>query len=161
MRNFDLSPLTRSTIGFDRMMQLFENATHLVNEGGLAYPPYNVEKLDDDAYRITMAVAGFGLDDLTITQQANSLIVAGRRQPEREAQYLHRGLAGRAFEPRFDLADFIKVTGASLDNGLLAIDLVREVPEAMKPRSIAISTQSGATQPGSRKAVAESKGKAA
>jgi molecular chaperone IbpA len=141
MRNFDFAPLSRSTIGFDRMMQLFEDATRLVDDGESSYPPYNIEKTGDDSYRITMAVAGFGESDLSITQQANSLLVAGRKQGEENTQYLHHGLAARAFNRRFDLADFIKVTGASLVNGLLSIDLVREVPEAMKPRSIAIGNR--------------------
>ncbi len=140
MRSFDLTPLSRSTIGFDRMMQLFEDAVRF-DSGESSYPPYNIEKLGEDSYRITMAVAGFGEGDLSITQQANSLIVAGRKQGEEDAQYLHHGLAARAFERRFDLADFITVTGASLVNGLLSIDLVREVPEAMKPRSIRIENQ--------------------
>ena len=140
MRSFDLTPLSRSTIGFDRMMQLFEDAVRF-DSGEGSYPPYNIEKLGEDSYRITMAVAGFGEGDLSITQQANSLIVAGRKQGEEDAQYLHHGLAARAFERRFDLADFITVTGASLVNGLLSIDLVREVPEAMKPRSIRIESQ--------------------
>jgi molecular chaperone IbpA len=145
MRNFDFAPLSRSTIGFDRMMQLFEDATRLVEDGESSYPPYNIEKVGDDSYRITMAVAGFGESDLSITQQANSLLVAGRKQGDENSQYLHHGLAARAFNRRFDLADFIKVTGASLVNGLLSIDLVREVPEAMKPRSITIENRPAAT----------------
>jgi molecular chaperone IbpA len=140
MRSVDFAPLSRSTIGFDRMLQLFEDATRL-GEGETSYPPYNIEKLADDSYRITMAVAGFSESDLSITQQANSLLVAGRKQGEESAHYLHQGLATRAFDRRFDLADFIKVTGASLANGLLAIDLVREVPEAMKPRSVNIENR--------------------
>jgi molecular chaperone IbpA len=145
MRNFDFAPLSRSTIGFDRMMQLFEDATRLVEDGESSYPPYNIEKLGDDSYRITMAVAGFGESDLSITQQANSLLVAGRKQGDENTQYLHHGLAARAFNRRFDLADFIKVTGATLVNGLLSVDLVREVPEAMKPRSITIENRPPAT----------------
>jgi len=141
MRSFDFAPLSRSTIGFDRMMQLFEDATRLVDEGENSYPPYNIEKLSDDSYRITMAVAGFGESDLSVTQQANSLLIAGRKQGEENSQYLHHGLAARAFNRRFDLADFIKVSGASLVNGLLSIDLVREVPEAMKPRPITIENR--------------------
>jgi molecular chaperone IbpA len=140
MRSVDFAPLSRSTIGFDRMMQLFEDATR-VGDVESSYPPYNIEKLEDDSYRITMAVAGFAESDLSITQQANSLLVAGRRQAEDTAQYLHHGLSTRDFERRFDLADFIKVTGASLVNGLLSIDLVREVPEAMKPRSVKIENR--------------------
>jgi molecular chaperone IbpA len=158
MRNFDFAPLSRSTIGFDRMMQLFEDATRLVEDGESSYPPYNIEKTGDDSYRITMAVAGFGESDLSITQQANSLLVAGRKQGDENSQYLHHGLAARAFNRRFDLADFIKVSGASLLNGLLAIDLVREVPEAMKPRSITIENR----PPSTLKQVGEGgKGKAA
>src|ERR1700682_5339213 len=141
MRNFDFAPLSRSTIGFDRMMQLFEDSARLVDNADSSYPPYNIEKVGDDSYRITMAVAGFGESDLSITQQANSLLVAGRKQGDENTQYLHHGLAARAFNRRFELADFIKVTGASLVNGLLAIDLVREVPEAMKPRSITIANR--------------------
>jgi molecular chaperone IbpA len=158
MRNFDFAPLSRSTIGFDRMMQLFEDATRLVDNSDNSYPPYNIEKTGDDSYRITMAVAGFGESDLSITQQANSLLVAGRKQGDENSQYLHHGLAARAFNRRFDLADFIKVAGASLVNGLLSIDLVREVPEAMKPRSITIENRPASTM----KQVGESgKGKAA
>jgi molecular chaperone IbpA len=140
MRNLDFAPLSRSTIGFDRMLQLFEDAARL-GEPENSYPPYNIEKLGEDSYRITMAVAGFSEGDLSITQQANSLLVAGRRSGDDGAQYLHHGLAARAFDRRFDLADFIKVTGASLVNGLLSIDLVREVPEAMKPRSVKIENR--------------------
>jgi molecular chaperone IbpA len=145
MRNLDFAPLSRSTIGFDRMMQLFEDATRLVEDGESSYPPYNIEKVGDDSYRITMAVAGFGESDLSITQQANSLMVAGRKQGDENTQYLHHGLAARAFNRRFDLADFIKVTGASLVNGLLSVDLVREVPEEMKPRSITVENRPPAT----------------
>jgi molecular chaperone IbpA len=141
LRNFDFAPLSRSTIGFDRMMRLFDDATRLVDDGESSYPPYNIEKTGEDSYRITMAVAGFSEADLSITQQANALLVAGRKQGEENSPYLHHGLAARAFNRRFDLADFIKVTGASLVNGLLSIDLVREVPEAMKPRSITIANR--------------------
>jgi molecular chaperone IbpA len=141
LRNFDFAPLSRSTIGFDRMMRLFDDATRMVDNGESSYPPYNIEKTGEDSYRISMAVAGFGESDLSITQQANALLIAGRKQGDEDGQYLHHGLAARAFNRRFDLADFIKVTGASLVNGLLSIDLVREVPEAMKPRSITIANR--------------------
>ena len=137
MRSFDFSPLFRSTVGFDRLATLLDGAARLDETAG--YPPYNIEKTGQDAYRITMAVAGFGPDDLTLTQQANALIVTGRRRQDDGAEYLHRGLVARPFERRFDLADFIKVTGADLQHGLLSIDLVREVPEAMKPRTIKIA----------------------
>ena len=126
MRSIDLAPLSRSTIGFDRMMQLFENAARVGDEAESQYPPYDITKLADDSYRITMAVAGFGPEDLTLTQQANALIVTGRKQQDDGAEYLHRGLVARPFERRFDLADFIKVTGADLQHGLLSINLVRE-----------------------------------
>ncbi|HET8727093.1 MAG TPA: Hsp20 family protein [Alphaproteobacteria bacterium] len=138
MRTFDLSPLFRSTVGFDRMSRLLDTAMQL-DDSALAYPPYNIEKRGDDLYRITMAVAGFGEDDLEVTQTENTLIVSGKAKKQDEpAAYLYRGIAGRAFERRFQLADYIRVTGASLENGLLHIELAREVPEALKPRTIAI-----------------------
>ncbi|HYD71004.1 Hsp20 family protein [Azospirillum sp.] len=141
MRTYDLSPLFRSTVGFDRLTRLLEAATN--GEEAASYPPYNIEKLGEDAYRITMAVAGFGPEDLEITAQQNSLVVMGKAKKEQEAgQFLYRGIAGRAFERRFQLADFIKVSGASLLNGLLHIDLVREIPETMKPRTIKIEAAS-------------------
>jgi molecular chaperone IbpA len=142
MNTFDFSPLFRSTVGFDRLSRLVDSAMR--GDDGVSYPPYNIEKTGEDAYRITMAVAGFGAEDITITAQENSLIVAGKQKGADEgAQYLHRGIAGRAFERRFQLADYIKVTGADLVNGLLHVDLVREVPEAMKPRTIKIATKVG------------------
>lgn len=141
MRSYDLSPLFRSTVGFDRMTRMLESALQ-ADETALSYPPYNIEKVSDDAYRITMAVAGFGPDEIEVTSQENSLLVSGKAKKEQEAgQYLYRGIAGRAFERRFQLADHIKVTGASLVNGLLHVDLVREIPEAMKPRTIRIETK--------------------
>ncbi len=139
MTRFDLSPLFRSTIGFDHLDRLFDTALQGSEAGG--YPPYNIEKTGEDAYRLTMAVAGFGPEDLTITAQANTLVVTGRtKDTEQTARYLHRGIAGRAFERKFELADFIKVVGAKLENGLLNVELAREVPEAMKPRTIAINS---------------------
>lgn len=140
MRSYDLTPLMRSTVGFDRMAQLLDNFGR-ADEASAGYPPYNIEKLGEDDYRITMAVAGFSTDELDITTQDTTLIVSGRAK-ENNAQptYLHRGIARRAFERRFALADHIKVTGAQLENGLLHIELVREVPEAMKPRQIQIQT---------------------
>jgi molecular chaperone IbpA len=141
MRTYDLSPLFRSTVGFDHLTRMLEGAGRL-DEQAVAYPPYNIEKLDEDHYRITMAVAGFAESDLDITTQGRSLVISGRaRKEEATAEYLHRGIAGRSFERRFELADTIKVNGASLLNGLLHVDLVREVPEAMKPRTIAITTK--------------------
>ena len=139
MDGFDFSPLFRSTIGFDRLTRLVDAATR-VDSASLGYPPYNIEKTGEDAYRLTMAVAGFSPNELDITVQENLLLVTGKSQKDEAAnRYLHRGIARRAFERRFSLADHIKVVGASLDNGLLHVDLVREVPEAMKPRQIPIA----------------------
>jgi len=137
MRNYDLSPLFRSTVGFDRLARLVDSATRADE---VAYPPYNIEKLGEEAYRVTMAVAGFANDEIDITVHENTLTVTGGAKPEAvTAQYLHRGIARRAFERRFQLADHIRVQGATLVNGLLDIDLVRQVPEALKPRKIEIA----------------------
>jgi molecular chaperone IbpA len=142
MLSFDYSPLFRATVGFDRVMNLLDQAT-AASEGG--YPPYNIEKTGADKYRIVVAVAGFGEDELTIEQKATALLVAGRKTPQEEqVAYLHRGLAGRSFERRFELADHVNVVAARLNNGLLEIDLVREVPEALKPRRIAIGASESA-----------------
>jgi len=143
MRTFDLSPLLRATVGFDRMDRLFDSVGRL-DDQAVSYPPYNIEKHGEDKYRITMAVAGFAEDELTLTVQQNTLLIAGKAKEETaeagSVQFLHRGIARRAFERRFELADTIKVTGAGLDNGLLTVDLVRVIPEAMKPRQIKIDT---------------------
>lgn len=145
MRTYDLSPLMRSTIGFDRMARLLDQATRL-DEATANWPPYNIEKRDEDSYRITMAVAGFGEDDLEITAQDNSLVVKGNtRETEEGVEFLHRGIAGRSFERRFQLAEHIVVDGAGLENGLLHINLRLEVPEAKKPRTIEITKGAGAT----------------
>ena len=137
MDTLDFSPLFRSTIGFDRLMRLADTATRL--DSGNAYPPYNIESTGENAYRLTMAVAGFAADELDITVQENALLVTGKSKREEEGkEYLYRGIARRAFERRFQLADHIKVAGASLDNGLLHVDLVREIPEAKKARTIPI-----------------------
>ena len=139
MNTFDFSPLFRSTIGFDRLSRLMESALNVEDSG---YPPYNIEKTGADSYRIAMAVAGFAPDDITITAQENALVVAGKQKGNGDpSRYLYRGIAGRSFERRFQLADFIKVTGADLTNGVLNIELVREVPEAMKPRTIKIESR--------------------
>ncbi len=140
MDRFDLSPLFRSTIGFDRLTRLVDAATR-VDTAALAYPPYNIEKTGEDAYRLTMAVAGFSPEEVDVTVQENSLLVTGRAKKEVEdSRYLHRGIARRAFERRFSLADHIKVVGATLENGMLHVDLAREVPEAAKPRKVQIGT---------------------
>jgi len=139
MDGFDFSPLFRSTIGFDRLARLVDSATR-VDNSAQSYPPYNIEKTGDDSYRLSMAVAGFTSDELDVTVHENSLIVTGKAQQEDgNGRFLHRGIARRAFERRFSLADHIKIAGASLDNGMLHVDLVREVPEAMKPRRIEIA----------------------
>jgi molecular chaperone IbpA len=143
MDGFNLSPLFRSTIGFDRMLRLVDAATR-VDGPSVGYPPYNIEKTGDEAYRLTMAVAGFSPDELGVTVHENVLRVSGKSQKDEEKKngngYLHRGIARRAFERRFSLADHMKVTGSRLDNGLLHVELVHEVPEAAKPRTIAIGT---------------------
>jgi molecular chaperone IbpA len=133
----DLSPLFRTAIGFDRLARLMDTARAA---DAPSYPPYNIERTADDAYTLTMAVAGFGQDDIEITAQDNVLLVSGKApQPSDHSRFLHRGIAGRAFERRFVLADHIRVEGASLENGLLHVALKREVPEALKPRRIAIA----------------------
>lgn len=137
MTAFDVSPLMRAAIGFDRMARLVETA-RAASEGP-AYPPYNIEKTAEDAYVLTMAVAGFGPNDIELTVHENTLLVAGKApQPAEQAKLLYRGIAGRAFERRFVLADHIVVEGAKLENGLLHVALKRVVPEALKPRRIAI-----------------------
>jgi molecular chaperone IbpA len=138
MRQFDLTPLYRSTIGFDRLAQLLDSVSGFEGEAQ-AYPPYNIERLGENEYRITMAVAGFTQDDLKIEVKENALTVRGEKQPETaERQFLHRGIAQRGFERRFQLADHVEVKGADLKDGLLHVDLVRNLPERMKPRTIAI-----------------------
>ena len=138
MRTLDLSPLFRSTVGFDQLDKLFDAAFRDAGRD-MSYPPYNIVKAGPDSYRITMAVAGFAGEDIDITTHGNQLVVKGiAKAGDKDVEYLHRGIAQRAFEHRFQLADHVKVVGADLDNGLLDIQLVREVPEAMKPRKIAV-----------------------
>ena len=133
MRTFDLTPLYRTAIGFDRLANLL-NGTDAPS-----YPPYNIELVEEDKYRIVMALAGFDRSELDITSERDALVVTGRKQKDAvERTFLHRGIAARDFEQRFQLADHVKVTGASFENGMLTIDLVREVPEALRPRKIAI-----------------------
>ena len=141
MRTYDLTPLLRSTIGFDHINRLFEGAARF-DGGARAYPPYNIEKTGEDRYRITMALAGFTEDDIDVTAKETTLIVSGKALSDRGGvTYLHRGIAGRAFERRFELAETVKVAGANLEHGLLHIELVRETPEALKPRKIAITAK--------------------
>ena len=138
MTTFDFSPLYRTSVGFDRLASLMSSATR--QDQGNSYPPYNIRVTSEDHYRITMAVAGFSENDIDITSEQNRHVVTGKSSDDSEEQgeYLHRGIATRAFERRFNLADHVNVIGASLENGLLHIDLEREIPEAMKPRTIKI-----------------------
>ena len=137
MRMIDFAPLSRSTIGFDRLFDLLDQTAGSEPDEG--FPPYDIEKTGEDAYRVTLAVPGFKPDEISVEGRPNLLVVSGRRSTERGGQYLHRGLAARGFERRFDLADFVEVKGASLADGLLTIELAREVPEAMRPRRIEIA----------------------
>lgn len=138
MRTIDFAPLYRSTVGFDRLFDLLDSASGFESEA-VAYPPYNIERLGENEYRITMAVAGFGETDIKIDVKEQSLTVRGEKKPEdKERQFLYRGIAARAFERRFQLADHVEVKGADLKDGLLHIELVRNVPERLKPRTIPI-----------------------
>ncbi|MBB4003926.1 MAG: Hsp20 family protein [Aurantimonas endophytica] len=140
MRHIDFAPLYRSTVGFDRLFSMLDSVSQPDN--AQTYPPYNIERTGENAYRITMAVAGFGESELSIESRENVLTVTGEKSEKQEeaAETLYRGIAGRAFERRFQLAEYVEVKGASLKNGLLHIDLVRVIPEAMKPRKIDIAT---------------------
>jgi molecular chaperone IbpA len=140
MRHIDFSPLYRSAVGFDHLASLLD-ATTRAEQNQPAYPPYNIEQLDEDHYRITMAIAGFEQQDLNIEVEQNSLKITGNKPEEAESKrYLHRGIAARSFERHFQLAEHIKVNGAKLKNGLLHIDMEREIPEALKPRTIKIES---------------------
>jgi len=140
MRTFDLAPLYRSTVGFDRLFSLLDQVSGFEGSGS-TYPPYNIERTGENAYRITVAVAGFSDTDISIEAKENTLTIKGEKQAkaeEKKGEVLYQGIAARAFERVFQLAEHVEVRGASLENGLLHVDLVREVPEAMKPRQIAI-----------------------
>lgn len=139
MNRFDFTPYRRSTVGFDRLFDLLENTTRGAPADN--YPPFNIERRSEDAYRITLAVAGFKAPELDITAQQNLLVIQGRKAEEtaQKGQFLHIGIAQRGFERRFELADFVRVESADLEDGLLIVDLVRELPEAMKPRKIAVN----------------------
>lgn len=137
MRSYDFTPLYRSAIGFDRLASLFDEATR--SDGQPGYPPYNIELVDENHYCITMAVAGFAESEIDLVVERDTLTIAGKQQPEEgERKFLHRGIAAREFRQRFQLADHLQVTGAKLEHGLLHVDLVREIPEEMKPRRIEI-----------------------
>jgi len=146
MHNIDFSPLFRHSVGFDRMHKMIDAATRQ-DSTSQSYPPYNIETVSDDKYAISLAVAGFSPDELEVIVKENTLIISGQSQASNSnAQYLHQGIARRAFERRFQLADIVKVTGSSLENGMLRIDLVREIPEAQKPRKIEIAATSFPTK---------------
>ena len=136
MRTYDLTPLWRSTIGFDHLFNFLDNSMRWSGEDN--YPPYDIDRIGEDHYRISLAVAGFTPDDITITAEQNTLTVEGGKPKKRDHQYLYQGISARPFRRVFNLADYVQVKGASLEGGLLKIDLVREVPEAMRPRKIAI-----------------------
>jgi len=147
MRHFDLTPLYRSAIGFDRIGSLLDTLNTFEGEAP-TYPPYNIERVAENDYRISMAVAGFSESDLDIEVKEHTLSIRGEKRVEQEnSTFLHRGIAARSFERRFQLADYVVVKGASLENGLLHVDLVRELPEAMKPRTIEITTKKDSEQP--------------
>jgi molecular chaperone IbpA len=146
MRSYDLTPFYRSTVGFDRLFSLLDRATA---DGSPGYPPYNIERTGENSYRITVAVSGFSQGELSIVAKENTLTIKGEKTANengKEGEVLYRGIAARAFERAFQLADFVVVKNASLENGLLHVDLVREIPEAKKPRNIPISTNAQASQ---------------
>lgn len=138
MARLDLTPLFRSSVGFDRVASMLDAASRVEQP---SYPPYNIELVDEDQYRISMAVAGFSESELNIESEHNTLTVTGvKSEEDKQRHFLHQGIAARNFERKFQLADYVKVTGANMENGLLHIDLVREIPEAMKPRKISIGS---------------------
>ena len=140
MRTYDLNPLWRSTIGFDRLFDLLDETQHRTEDN---YPPYNIERLGEDRYQISLAVAGFSADEITITAEQSVLTVEGRKAEKQQREFLYQGISSRPFKRQFNLADYVQVKGAAFDNGLLKIELLREIPEAMKPRRIAINGTSG------------------
>jgi molecular chaperone IbpA len=144
MRTFDLAPLYRSTVGFDRLFSMLDQASGL--EGTPGYPPYNIERTGEDHYQITLALAGFAPEEITITAEQDMLTVEGRKSEKAEHQYLYQGIASRPFKRVFNLADYVQVKDAAFEGGLLKIRLVREVPEALKPRRIAINAGNGSQQ---------------
>ncbi len=144
MRQFDFAPLYRSTVGFDRLVQLLDSVGGVDADG---YPPYNIERLGENEYRITMAVAGFAQDELNVEVKEQSLLVSGHKKPdEKDRTFLHRGIAARSFERRFQLADHVEVKGADVKDGLLHVELVRNLPERMQPRTIAIGSGDSSKQ---------------
>ncbi|QEX23255.1 small heat shock protein HspH [Hypericibacter adhaerens] len=146
MRDFDLTPIWRSTVGFDRLVDLIDDSLRLAGEDN--YPPYNIARTGEDNYRISLALAGFKPEEITVTAEQNMLTVEGRKAEKDDREYLYQGISGRPFRRQFNLADYVEVKGASFEDGLLQVDLVRELPEAMKPRRIEIKSgpSSGETQ---------------
>jgi molecular chaperone IbpA len=151
MRTYDFTPLWRSSIGFDRVFDLLNSARHF--EGQADWPPYDIARTGDDTYRITLALAGFSQDEISVTVQQNLLTVAGQKAEAPHGGFLHQGIASRPFEQKFSLEDHVEVEGASFENGLLQIDLARRIPEAMKPRRIAIGQTGGTSKPAKAKTV--------
>jgi len=143
MRTYDLNPLWRSTIGFDRLFDLLDETQHRTED---SYPPYNIERLGEDRYRIALALAGFSPGEISITAEQNVLTVEGRKSDKDEHEYLYHGISARSFKRQFNLADYVQVKTATFDNGLLRVELVREIPEAMKPRRIAIEGSASTAQ---------------
>ena len=141
MRNFDLTPLWRSTVGFDRLFDLIDDSLRLTGENN--YPPYNIERTGEENYRISLALAGFMPEEVTVTAEQNMLTVEGRKPEKGDHQYLYQGISARSFRRQFNLADYVEVKGASFENGLLQVTFVRELPEGMKPRRIAITAGAG------------------
>ncbi len=146
MRDFDLTPIWRSTVGFDRLVDLIDDSLRLAGEDN--YPPYNIARTGEDNYRISLALAGFKPEEIAVTAEQNMLTVEGRKAEKDDREYLYQGISGRPFRRQFNLADYVEVKGASFEDGLLQVDLVRELPEAMKPRRIEIKSgpSSGETQ---------------
>ena len=142
MRTYDFSPLWRSTIGFDHLFDLVDAAQRAGEDN---YPPYNIERVSDDRYRISLAMAGFSPDEISVTAEQNAVIVEGNKADKAEREYLYHGISARAFKRQFNLADYVQVQSAAFENGLLKIELIREIPEAMKPRRIAINGAPSAT----------------
>ncbi|MBR0952338.1 small heat shock protein HspD [Bradyrhizobium canariense] len=142
MRTYDFSPLWRSTIGFDRLFDLVETAQRAGEDN---YPPYNIERVGEDRYQISLAIAGFSPDEVSVTAEQNAVIVEGNKADKAEREYLYRGISARPFKRQFNLADYVQVKSASFENGLLKIELIREIPEAIKPRRIAINGASSGT----------------
>jgi molecular chaperone IbpA len=144
MRTFDPTPLWRSTVGFDRLFDLIDSSLRVAGDDN--YPPYNIERTGEDTYHVSLALAGFAPDEVIVTAEQNMLTVEGRKAEQADQQYLYQGISGRPFRRQFSLADYVQVKGATLKNGLLQIDLVREVPETMKPRRIAIKSGNPAAE---------------